>query len=121
MLEKPILGYGPENFSVGFDKYYDPSIPYLNKSWGDWWDRAHNIILQTGSDAGFLGIIAYLALFSILLWQLQKLKSAGKEAGKQAEFAITAHGIQAALISYLVANFFGFDSFATYIIFLIFQ
>ncbi|MGB2762423.1 MAG: O-antigen ligase family protein, partial [Minisyncoccales bacterium] len=26
--EKPILGYGPENFSIGFDKYYDPSLPY---------------------------------------------------------------------------------------------
>ena len=116
LKSKPLLGYGPENFSVGFDKYYNPSLPYLNKD-VQWYDRAHNIILQTGSDAGFLGIIAYLALFFVLLWQLQKLKSIEKESEKKEGLAITAHGIQAALISYLVANFFGFDSFATYTIF----
>ena len=31
-----------------------------------WWDRAHNIIMQTISDAGILGLMAYLSLFIIL-------------------------------------------------------
>ena len=100
---KPVLGYGPENFAVGFDKYYDPSIPYLNRD-TSWYDKAHNIILQTGVEAGILGIIAYLGLFVTLFWQLQKNKN------------IIAHGIQATLLGYLAANLFGFDSFGTYII-----
>ena len=108
LIEKPILGYGPENFSVGFDKHYDPSIPYMNQSWGDWWDRAHNVIIQTTSDAGFFSVIIYLALFVVLFQQLQKIKNDNK---------LTAHAIQATLIGYLVANFFSFDTFSTYIIF----
>ncbi|MGD0577178.1 MAG: O-antigen ligase family protein, partial [Candidatus Staskawiczbacteria bacterium] len=118
LMEKPVLGWGPENFSVGFDKYYDPAIPYLNQSWGDWWDRAHNIILQTGSDAGILGILAYLFLFIFLFLQLQKLKRHPQEsADKNENPRLIAHGIQATFIGYLVANFFGFDSFSTYLIF----
>ena len=68
LADRPILGYGPENFAVGFDKYYDPLVPNI-KSEGVWWDKAHNIILQTGNEAGILGIIAYLALFIILFWR----------------------------------------------------
>ena len=107
LAEKPILGWGPENFSVGFDKYYDPSIPYLSRDWGAWWDRAHNILLDIGAQAGMLGIISYLTLFLTLFWHLQKLKNP----------QLMAHGIQATLIGYLVANFFSFDSFSTYLIF----
>lgn len=117
LLEKPILGYGPENFAVGFDKYYDPSIPYLNESWGDWWDRAHNILIQTGSDAGFLGIIAYLALFVVLFYQLHKTKHKNLQEGEQENTQIIAHCIQATLIGYFITNLFSFDSFSTYLIF----
>lgn len=106
------MGYGPENFSVGFDTYYDPSIPYLGGVVG-WWDRAHNVIIQTGSDAGLLGIIAYLALWIALFWSLHKSKHQTEHTNTQ----ITIHGIQTALIGYFTANFFSFDSFSTYLIF----
>jgi len=104
LKSKPLLGYGPENFSVGFDKHYDPSIPYLNTDVG-WWDRAHNILLDIGVQAGILAVIIYLTLFAVLLWSLRKIKS------------LEAHSVQATLIGYLVANFFSFDSFSTYLIF----
>jgi len=113
LLDKPILGYGPENFSVGFDKHYDPSIPYLNKDWGSWWDKAHNISIQTVSDAGFFALIIYLSLFAVLLWKLQKSKSLG-----QPDKNITViHGLQATLIGYFTALLFSFDTFGTYLIF----
>jgi len=119
VLDKPILGWGPENFAVGFDKNYDPKI-----TTSPWWDKAHNIFLDTGAEAGILGILAYLALFGVLFWQLHKVKHAennppSPEAtdGQSAEKTLMAHGIQATLIGYLVANFFSFDSFGTYIIF----
>lgn len=114
---KPILGYGPENFAVGFDKYYDPSIPYLNESWGDWWDKAHNIFLDIGAQAGILGIIAYLALFVALFWQLRKAKRTELHRTEHGNTQIIMHGIQATLIGYLVGNFFSFDAFGTYLIF----
>jgi len=110
--DKPILGWGPENLAVGFDKNYDSNI-----TWSPWWDKAHNVFLDIGAQTGILGIIAYLALFVVLFWQLHKLKSVDKNAKQYAEPTLIAHGIQATLIGYLVANFFSFDTFATYLIF----
>jgi O-antigen ligase/Flp pilus assembly protein TadD len=110
--DKPILGYGPENFAVGFDKNYDPKIIS-----SFWWDKAHNTILDTGVQTGILGIIAYLALFIALFFQLQKLKHAEINAEQYADSTLIGHGVQATLIGYFVAMFFSFDSFATYLIF----
>ena len=114
MKDKPTLGYGPENFSIGFDRHYDPSIPYITKlnpsgSTG-WWDRAHNFVFDIGVTAGIPALIIYLSLFVVLFYQLQKLKR------KCPEKAIICQGIQAAFIAYLTANLFSFDSFSSYII-----
>lgn len=114
--EKPIFGWGPENLAIGFDKYYNPSLPYISKAWGGWWDRAHNIFLDISATTGIPSLLAYLALFITLFWQLQKLKYQHKSE----EISINqwqAHGMQATLIAYLVANIFSFDAFASYLIF----
>ncbi|KPJ55339.1 hypothetical protein AMJ47_00505 [Parcubacteria bacterium DG_72] len=110
---RPVLGYGPENLSIAFDKYYDPSIPGITdeaKSFGTgWWDRAHNIFLDTGITIGIPGLIIYLLLFGIVFYKLQKIK-------KESTYKITAAGIQATLISYFTINFFNFDVFSTYLL-----
>ncbi len=117
LKEKPILGWGPENFSVGFDKHYDPSLPYLSSATSDWWDKGHNILLDIGIQAGILGILAYLALLSYLFWKLQKTKSNENKTEDNKKIHITIHGIQTALIAYFVANLFSFDNFETYLLF----
>jgi len=109
--ERPILGYGPENFSIAFDKYYDPSLPRINMAWGSWWDRAHNFIFEISVTAGILALIIYLSLFAVLFWGLQKIKK------KRPEQALICHSIQATFLGYLAANFFSFDLFSTYLIF----
>jgi len=137
--ERPILGYGPENFSIGFDKYYDSTLPGIKRISGvagsGWWDKAHNFILDTLAAAGFPALIIYLLLFAVLFWQLQKLKSAENAAdnndrttkesdrsdptGQEATLnnKVVYHGIQAAFIGYLAASFLSFDVFSTYLIF----
>ncbi|MBX4200839.1 O-antigen ligase family protein [Candidatus Parcubacteria bacterium] len=112
---RPILGYGLENFPVGFDKYYDPANSSLLGIVG-WWDRAHNIIIETASDAGILGLAAYFGLFVVLFWQIYKARNASESPEIFREF-IVLHAIGATLISYLVANLFSFDSFGSYLIF----
>jgi len=144
---RPILGYGPENFSIGFDKFYDPSLPLFlgGGERGGWWDRAHNIFFDTVGQAGILAFIIYLSLFIILFQQLQKLKRAEKNAdissGKPSrrspgwlpgqrpeqkyydeqyrnfQSPVICHGIQATLLAYFTANIFSFDVFSTYLIF----
>jgi len=112
-LAKPIAGWGPENFGTAFATFYDPiKIPYVpNTPFANWWDRGHNIVVDLGVQTGVLGLAAYIALMAYALYRLQKAKSYLPE--KKA----LLHGIQAALIAYLTANMFSFDSFSTYLIY----
>ena len=107
---KPILGYGPENFSIAFDKYYDPSLPRINMAWGSWWDRAHNFIFDISITAGILALIIYLSLFAALFWGLQKIKK------KRPEQSLICHAIQATFFGYLATCLFSFDISSTYLI-----
>ena len=71
--DRPVLGYGPENFSIGFDRFYDPALPQIQNDpylYSSWWDRAHNFIFDIGVSAGVPALIIYLLLFGVLFWQL---------------------------------------------------
>jgi O-antigen ligase/tetratricopeptide (TPR) repeat protein len=105
---KPVLGWGPENLAPGFDKFYNPLVTP-----SPWWDRAHNVFLGIGAEAGILGIVAYALLFVALFWQLHVIKR--RTENHQLKVVIT--GIFATITAYLAANFFSFDSFATYLLF----
>jgi len=105
--EKPILGWGPENFSIAFDKHYNPEFSNLE---GIWWDRAHNFILEIAVGSGLPALIFYLAFLAILFWQLQKSKKIDPQK------ASVIHTVQATFIGYLTVVFFNFDSFSTYLI-----
>ncbi|MDD2731859.1 MAG: O-antigen ligase family protein [Candidatus Pacebacteria bacterium] len=112
LKERPILGYGPENFSIAFDKYYDPSLPGISKGPGgtSWWDRAHNFMLDISVTAGIPALIIYLLIIGFIFFIFQKLK-------KTSQDNIILHGIQATFIGYLIADFFSFDVFSTYLVF----
>jgi len=119
LKNRPILGYGPENFSIGFDKYYDSTLPHMTAGW---WDRAHNFLFDISIQAGILALVIYLSLFGVLFWQLQKLKYNSNTTNDNANTAnnrpnpIVLHGIQSTFLAYLIANFFSFDSFSSYLI-----
>ncbi len=104
--DKPLLGWGPENFYIGFEKYFDPVPSNLQKLW---WDRPHNVFLEIWASSGIFALIFYIAFWLALLWQLQKLKA-------RQSMPIMAHGLQAMFIGYLAVLFFNFDNFSTYLI-----
>lgn len=60
--ERPILGWGPENFSIAFEKYYNP----IHKVW---FDRAHNIFFDYLVFAGILGLLSLVGIFLVFYWQ----------------------------------------------------
>ncbi len=111
LSDRPVLGYGPENISIPFDKHYDPSIKGITSAvtggGSGWWDRAHNIFLEKALTIGFPGLLIYISIFAVLFFKLQKIKK---------EKPITATGIQSVFIAYFFANFFNFDSFSTYLV-----
>src|SRR3989338_8450750 len=51
--ERPILGWGQENYAIVFDKYYDPRM-YAQEQW---FDRVHNIVFDWLVAAGFVGLL----------------------------------------------------------------
>jgi O-antigen ligase len=111
LKDRPILGYGPENFSIGFDKFYNPYLPGLNSVGGGvWWDRAHNFLLDIGVTLGVPALLAYIIFWIALILKLQK-----KKEGNSFE-DLNPHILQAMFIAYFGANFFGFDCVPTYII-----
>lgn len=113
--DRPILGYGPENFYIGFEKYYEPTAPNMQKLW---WDRPHNIFLDVAVNFGLIAFAFYAGFWIVLLLYLQKYKHNKKDspddAGKNK--IIAAHGLQTMFIGYLIILFFNFDTFATYLI-----
>ena len=66
--ERPIFGWGPENFNLVFSKYYDARL------WSQepWFDRSHNIIFDWLIHGGILGLLSYLSLYGASLYVLWK-------------------------------------------------
>jgi O-antigen ligase/tetratricopeptide (TPR) repeat protein len=114
--ERPLLGYGPENFSLAFDKHFDPSLPRFQKGGAEWWDRAHNIFLDLSIQAGVISFLIYLALIVALMWQLQRTKRYYERESNR-KIALLCHGFQASILGYFTANIFSFDVFSTYLLF----
>lgn len=104
--ERPVLGWGPENFSLVFGKYYEPKL------WSQepWFDRSHNIFLDWLITAGILGLLAYLSLFGAALYYLWRRRS---------NFTVIEGSILTGLLAaYFFNNIFVFDNLVSYIMFL---
>lgn len=76
--ERPLTGWGVENFSPAFQENFDNRLltePYGNEPW---FDRAHNIIIDQTVDTGYVGVIlyfiVYLVLFVSLIYVLYQAK-----------------------------------------------
>lgn len=66
--ERPLLGYGWENFNVAFNKYYNPIL--LTSTFTEtYWDKTHNIFLEYLFDAGVIGLLAFLFLLGAVFYE----------------------------------------------------
>jgi O-antigen ligase len=60
--ERPVFGWGPNNFFYAFNKYYKSRS--LEHGYGEtWFDNAHNIIMNTLAVQGAVGLASYLFIF----------------------------------------------------------
>lgn len=72
VIEKPVLGWGPENFPVVFDRYYN-----ANHFGGDsWFDRAHDTLLEYLVGGGMVLLLAYLAVWFFYFREIYKKRKA---------------------------------------------
>lgn len=73
IVEKPLTGFGLENFTVAFDRYYRGVLD--NQEWENQWsDKTHNIFLEAGVTTGLPGLIAYLGVWlSVFILLIKKI------------------------------------------------
>ncbi len=105
-LDRPVLGWGPENFIVGWGRHIDVDLrdgPILAT-----YDHAHNKPVEELATKGALGLLSYLALWGVMarviLRRLARLSGCDR---------IALCIVGAALAAYFVQNLFLFDSPAT--------
>ena len=103
--ERPIFGWGQENYAIVFDKYYDPRM-YGQEPW---FDRTHDIIFDWWVAGGTLGLLSYLSIFAATFWVLWKRASGFSAAEKSI--------LTGLLAGYFFHNLFVFDNVTSYILF----
>ncbi|MBT6691335.1 O-antigen ligase family protein [Candidatus Parcubacteria bacterium] len=104
-LDKPVLGWGDENFQYVFNKYFPVEI-YHSINSEVWFDRPHNILIQHLIHGGSIGLGLYLGMFAYLIYALIK------KYKKDKQWFFSFFWI-AFLVSFLLHDMFIFDSINT--------
>lgn len=102
-LARPLLGWGPENYAVAFGRYFefDPEIR-------ETYDQAHNKVLEEMTTKGVLGLISYVALWTVMFAVLYRRF---RNCDDREQIFLLFIG--AALTGYFLQNLFLFDTSAT--------
>ena len=103
-FKKLALGWGPENFYIGFQKYYDPEI-FLSDI--KMFDRPHNKLIEILVSMGIVGLVSYLAIWVALMASIRKVP----------DYKIRL-GLYGVMIAYLVHLLFLFDIIITSLMFM---
>ncbi len=99
--ERPLLGWGQENFNFVFNKYYNPKM-FAQEAW---FDRTHNIIFDWLIAGGVLGLLAYLSILLFGIFYLWKKTNLG---------VLDKSILTGLLTAYFIQNFFVFDNIVSY-------
>jgi O-antigen ligase/tetratricopeptide (TPR) repeat protein len=106
--DRPLLGWGWENFYVPYNAHYNPVL-LRGGIEGTVYDKPHNVLLEYLVTGGVVGLLAYLALWIALGYELRR---APQRFGRDWRPFFAA-----ALAAYFVQNLFVFDTIGTYLLF----
>ncbi len=107
-IKKFLIGWGPENVTIAFGKYYSPELYKFEQ---DSLDRAHNRLVDALVMTGLLGLCVYLAIWFFFIGSILK----GKEP-----FLIKS-GLLLLSVSFFTHLFFLFDIPVTSVLFFSFM
>src|ERR1051325_3011562 len=100
-LEKPILGWGWENYNVVFNKHYDPKL--LGNTFDDtFWDKPHNVLVEQFVTGGAIGFLLYVLMFFAIFRELSRFRENGEHSAKPFFIAMLA--------AYIFQNLLVFDT-----------
>jgi O-antigen ligase len=101
-LERPLTGWGFDNFHILFNQHYNPESLRFG-TYETWFDRAHNTVLDVLSMTGIFGFVTFFGIFAALFYSVWR-------AFKQQWIDLTFASILVALpVAYFVQNLFVFD------------
>lgn len=75
--ERPFFGWGSENFERAHQLHFDNRLyeeEYLQEIW---FDRAHNVIIDTLVDVGLVGAFTLLTLIGVFMWTVYRARTHG--------------------------------------------
>lgn len=101
-LERPLTGWGYDNFHILFNKKYNPESLRFGY-YETWFDRAHNTVMDTLAMTGLLGILTYASIWGALFYSVFR---AYRKGWIDAPFASV---LTALPVAYFVQNLFVFD------------
>lgn len=101
-VHRPILGWGPENFSVAYDRHLTTDVVADSSTT---FDQAHNKLIEELTTKGILGFSAYLAIW---IYALYVVRLRVREQSK--EHQVVTLWLGAAFVGYFIQNLFLFDS-----------
>jgi len=103
--ERPVLGWGMENFNYVFNKYYNPKM-YDQEQW---FDRAHNVFFDWLIAGGLPALFAYISLFACAIYCIWR---------RADELSIVEKSVLTGLLGgYFFQNLFVFDNITSLIYF----
>lgn len=109
-LERPMFGWGPNNYKFIFFNYVKPE-DYGKILAEAWYDQSHNMAIEVLATSGIVGLIASAALWIALLFLLHRMVK--KEATLSGR--ITGVLFFLMFLSYLIQNLTVFDTPAPFL------
>ncbi len=107
---RPLIGYGQEMFQFVEHQYADEALAATYPPY-EFIDRAHNVLLDTWTTQGYLGLVSLLAVYIAAAWLcLKVLRQQGMAWGERGWIAA---GVLAILVGHVVDLQFSFPSVAS--------
>ena len=76
IAERPLLGWGEGNFERAFETHYDPQL-YVELGRVAWFDRAHNVVLDTLVSGGVIGSVVMVLVTGAYLMVIYRARKRG--------------------------------------------
>ena len=108
---RPLTGWGPENFTVAYDRYLTPEI--VGNAAASF-DQAHNKLVEELTTKGAIGFLAYMAIWVYGAFVL--VRRARVQPAYEQLFTLV---VGAALAGYFAQNLFLFDTPGTIVQFIL--
>lgn len=115
MDERPFVGYGPENYSIAIQHYFNPKLLDKNFEFGAWADRAHNTYYDIGVSGGYPALVFYVLFLASLIY-------ASYSSYRADIFSRVQFGIICGIVAgYLFQGLFIFDGLVSLFILFVFS